>query len=335
MESSLLNERLAIAVVESSPDGLLLCNELGVIRYVNDELCSMSGYLADELLGKRMEVLVPPDTQPAHPGLRHGFVKADASRPMGPSGDVRLLHRDGSELSVSIALSVIHDDSGRSVVASIRDISERVEQERRLQISNEALALATERERIARDLHDTALQHLYALGLEMQALEMLVDSSMTARLSSAVDQIDHAIREIRTTVFTLGSAQRHGSFGQEIQALLRQATRVLGFSPRLVIDGAAELLIPTYVRIELFAALREALGNVARHAHASEALVEIRVDQELTATVDDNGSGIAPDAVGKGNGLGNLAARAAGLGGTFDIRAKPTGGTRLTWRVPV
>jgi PAS domain S-box-containing protein len=324
-----------MAVVESSPDGLLLCNERGVIKYVNDELCSMCGYVADELLDRPLEVLVPPDTQSAHPGLRHQFVEADASRPMGPSGDVRLLHRDGSELSVSIALTVIHDDAGRSVVASIRDISERVEQERRLQISNEALALASERERIARDLHDTALQHLYALGLEMQALEMLVDSSMTTRLSSAVDQIDHAIREIRTTVFTLGSAQRHGSFGQEIQALLRQATRVLGFSPRLVIDGAAELLIPTHVRIELFAALREALGNVARHAHASETLVEIRVDQDLTATVDDNGTGIPPEAVGKGNGLGNLAARAAGLGGTFDIRAKPTGGTRLTWRVPV
>jgi PAS domain S-box-containing protein len=335
MESSSLSERLAIAVVESSPDGLLLCDDHGVINYVNEELSSMSGYRVVELIGKKVETLVPMDTRPAHPTLRDSFVAANASRPMGPSGDVRLLCRDGSELSVSIALSVIRDGAVRSVVASIRDISERVEQERRLQISNEALALASERERIARDLHDTALQHLYALGLEMQALEMLVDSSMSTRLSSAVDQIDHAIREIRTTVFTLGSAQRHGSFGQEIQALLRQATRVLGFSPRLVIDGAAELLIPPHVRIELFAALREALGNVARHAHASEALVEIRVDQALTATVDDNGTGISADAVGKGNGLGNLAARAAGLGGTFDIRAKPAGGTRLTWKVPV
>lgn len=335
MESSSLSERLAIAVVKSSPDGLLLCSDHGVINYVNDQLCEMSGYEGDELIGKAIEVLVPMGTRKAHPELRGSFVAANAARPMGPAGDVRLLCRDGVELSVSIALSVIHDEAGCSVVASIRDISERVEQERRLQISNEALALASERERIARDLHDTALQHLYALGLEMQALEMLVDSSMTTRLSSAVDQIDHAIREIRTTVFTLGSAQRHGSFGQEIQALLRQATRVLGFSPRLVIDGAAELLIPSHVRIELFAALREALGNVARHAHASEALVEIRVDQDLTATVDDNGRGIAADAVGKGNGLGNLAARAAGLGGSFDIHAKPSGGTRLTWRVPV
>lgn len=335
MEPSLLSERLAIAVFNSSPDGLVLSNDHGVITFVNDQLCSMSGYDVQELVGRQIELLVPTDTRATHPQLRDSFAAAKVARPMGPSGDVRLRRRDGSELSVSIALSVIQDEVGLSVVASIRDISERVEQERRLQFSSEALALASERERIARDLHDTALQHLYALGLEMQALEMLVDSSLSTRLSSAVDQIDHAIREIRTTVFTLGSAQRHGSFGQEIQALLRQATRVLGFSPRLVIDGAAELLIPLHVRIELFAALREALGNVARHAHASEALVEIRVDQHLTATVDDNGRGIAPDAVGKGNGLGNLAARAAGLAGTFDIRAKPSGGTRLTWRVPV
>jgi PAS domain S-box-containing protein len=334
MESVTLSEQLAVAVVKSSPDGLLLCDERGVISYVNDELCSMSGYDADQLIGQLIEVLVPANSRHGHPALRDDFVSANISRPMGPSGDVRLRHFDGTDLSVSIALSVILDASGLSVVASIRDISERVDQERRLLLSNEALALATERERIARDLHDTALQHLYALGLEMQAIEMMVDSSLAERLGSAVDQIDHAIREIRTTVFTLGSAQKHGSFGQEIQDLIRQSTRVLGFSPRLVIDGAAELLISTHVRIELFAVLREALGNVARHAHASEALVEIRVDKDLTATVEDNGRGIVAGSAGQGNGLGNLAARAAGLGGTFDIRARPSGGTRLTWRVP-
>jgi len=262
-------------------------------------------------------------------------VKADASRPMGPAGDVRLLHRDGTEIAVSIALSVLNNERGHSIVASVRDISERVKLERRLQTSNEALALVTERERIARDLHDTALQHLYALGLEMQALEMLVDPTMTSRVTSAVDQIDHAIREIRTTVFTLGSAQRQGSFGQEIQALIRQATRLLGFTPRLVIDGAAQLLIPADVRSELFAVVREALGNVARHAHATEVLVEIRVEGELSATIDDNGVGIAPNALGRGNGLGNLAARAEGLGGSFEIRAKPSGGTLVTWKVPL
>ena len=335
MEPIALTEKLARAVIEQSPDGLVICDQHGVITYVNDELSSMSGYGANELIGQRVEVLVPLDATARHPDLRGEFLQTNASRPMGPSGDVRLRHRDGTELAVAVALSTIHDASGRSVVASVRDISERMDQERRLQISNEALALAAERERIARDLHDTVLQHLFALGLEMQSLEMIVDNSLTARVTSAVDQIDHAIREIRTTVFTLGSAQRHGSFGQEIQDIVRQATRVLGFSPRLVIDGAAELLVPLAVRVELFAALREALGNVARHAHATEALVEIRVEQDLMVTVDDNGVGIADNSLGKGNGLGNLAARATGLGGTFDIRARVTGGTRLSWCVPV
>ncbi len=335
MMSSALTEKLARAVIERSPDGLVICDQNGVITYVNDELTTMSGYGANELIGQLVEVLVPADAIAGHPHLRDGFVVSNASRPMGPSGNVRLRHCDGSEVSVAVALSTIHDASGRSVVASVRDISERMDQERRLQLSNEALALAAERERIARDLHDTVLQHLFALGLEMQALEMVVDESLATRLSSAVDQIDHAIREIRTTVFTLGSAQRHGSFGQEIQDIVRQAVRVLGFTPRLVIDGAAELLVPANVRIELFAALREALGNVARHAHATETLVEIRVDQDLMVTVDDNGVGIDEQSIGRGNGLGNLAARAHGLGGTFDIRAKAGGGTRLTWRVPV
>ena len=63
--------------------------------------------------------------------------------------------------------------------------------------------------------------------------------------------------------------------------------------------------------------------------------MEIRVEQDLMVTVDDNGVGIADNSLGKGNGLGNLAARATGLGGTFDIRARATGGTRLSWCVPV
>ena len=327
MELTNLSQLPAIAVMEASPDGLVLCDDTGVILFVNAAMAAMSGYQKAELVGQRIEVLVPTSARPSHPTLRSGFVKADASRPMGPAGDVRMLHRDGTEIAVSIALSMLNNESGHSVVASVRDISERVKLERRLQTTNEALALVTERERIARDLHDTALQHLYALGLELQALEMLVDPAMTTRVTSAVDQIDHAIREIRTTVFTLGSAQRQGSFGQEIQALIRQATRLLGFTPRLVIDGAAQLLIPADVR--------EALGNVARHAHATEVLVEIRVEDELTATIDDNGVGIAPNALGHGNGLGNLAARADGLGGSFEIKAKPSGGTLVTWNVPL
>ena len=335
MVNTPLNDTLAKAVVASSPDGLIVCDDRGLITYANDEVCAMSGFSVEELLGSLIEKLVPLDTSHSHPELRDHFVVTSASRRMGPAGNVRLLCRDGTEMSVAIALHTVSDAKGTSVVASIRDISERMIQERQLLISNEALSLAAERERIGRDLHDTVLQHLYALGLEMQALEMVVDASIADRVGVAVDQIDRAIREIRTTVFTLSSAQRHGSFGQEIQEVVQMASRVLGFSPRVVIDGPAELLIPPNVRVELFATLREALGNVARHAHATEAIVEIRVAQDLRVTVDDNGVGISQTALGTGNGLGNLAARAGNLGGTFDIGTRPSGGTRLTWRVPL
>ena len=335
MVNTPLNDTLAKAVAASSPDGLIVCDDRGLITYANDEVCAMSGFSVAELIGSLVEKLVPPDASRSHPGLRNEFVEVSASRRMGPAGNVRLLRHDGTEMSVAIALHTVSDDTGTSVVASIRDISERMDQERRLLLSNEALSLAAERERIGRDLHDTVLQHLYALGLEMQALEMAVDESLADRVGVAVDQIDRAIREIRTTVFTLSAAQRQGSFGQEIQDVVQMASRVLGFSPRVVIDGAAELLIPPNVRVELFATLREALGNVARHAHATEALVEIRVAHDLYVTVDDNGVGISQSALGTGNGLGNLASRAESLGGTFEIRARPSGGTRLTWRVPL
>jgi signal transduction histidine kinase len=259
---------------------------------------------------------------------------------MGPGLELRLVRRDGTLLPVEISLAPISiGEAGTvspGVVAIVRDVSERLRAAQTLRTAQDLLTLAQERERIARDLHDTVLQRLFGLGMELQATAMRAEQGVGERLERAVDEIDRIIREIRTAVFTLGSAGREGSLGQELGTVVAQSARVLGWTPRLRMDGPVESSITPEIRVELMASLREALGNVARHAHGTEAEVEITADDRIVMRVLDNGRGVPADVdVTAGNGLRNMAERARSLGGDCAVGPRPERGTELRWWVPI
>ena len=332
-----IDDRVLREVVQGTPDGLLISDDAGHILYVNSALCEITGYSDRELVGQFVEVLVPDGHQIDHVSHREQFARSPRTRPMGRGIRLSARRKDGTSVAVEISLSPVASPEGTLTLASVRDITERLEAADRLRSAGEMLAMASERERIARDLHDTVLQRLFGLGLELQALGMRASPEVGHRLEGAVDEIDRIIREIRTTVFTLGSAQREGSLGHEIGAVIAQAARVLGFTPRLVINGPVESMASPEIRIELVASLREALGNVARHAHASETLVELlATDELLELSVRDNGVGL-PESfqMSAGNGLRNLAARAELLDGTCRIGRATGGGTEMHWHVPL
>lgn len=325
----------AASWVDELPDGLLICRPDGTITLANQQLTEMSGWDAPDLVGKNVDVLVPDAVRHTHADRRAGFVAAHVARPMGPGMQLSLLRADGSMVPVEISLSPLHGETD-GVIAIIRDVSERLRAEGALRTTSELLTLADERERIARDLHDTVLQRLFGLGLELQAIAIRTDSDLANRIEDAVDEIDLIIREIRTAVFTFGSAGRVGSLGQELSTVTAQAKRVLGFTPRLRLAGPVETATTPEVRAELLASLREALTNVARHAGATEAEIELDADDHLVMRVLDNGRGIPTgfDASG-GNGLRNMTERARRLGGGCSITARPDRGAELRWWVPV
>jgi PAS domain S-box-containing protein len=300
----------------------------------NARLADMARYAVGDLVGSSVERLVPPASRDRHPALRATFVGAGATRPMGPGVHLTMLRADGTEVPVEISLSPLEGHQG--AIAVVRDVSERLQAEALLRTTSDLLTLADERERIARDLHDTVLQRLFGLGLELQAMAIRAPGDLANRIEAGVDEIDRIIREIRTAVFTLGSASRTGSLGQELNALTLQAKRVLGFAPRLRLDGPVESSITPEIRVELLASMREALTNIARHAHATEAEVELSASDVLTMRVLDNGRGIAVDPHSvAGNGLRNMAERARLLGGGCTIAARHDRGTELHWWVPL
>ena len=198
----------------------------------------------------------------------------------------------------------------------------------------EELAVISDRERIARDLHDLVIQRLFATGLQLQGIAMLSgDPEVSSRLEQAVNDLDLTIRDIRGTIFELQNRQST-SLRQEIRTLVREYVPVLGFAPTIRTLGPLDTAVPEEVRTHLLPVLREAVSNVARHALADQAEVEVEVrDRELVLTVADDGSGVPPDRAESG--LRNARRRASGLGGSLELAPNQPRGTILTWRVPL
>jgi signal transduction histidine kinase len=200
----------------------------------------------------------------------------------------------------------------------------------------EQLAVLGERERIARDLHDTVIQRLFATGMGLQGLVGRIEGAdVRERLQQAVDELDETIREIRISIFDL-EARDSGKDGlrARVLALTAEATTTLGFEPRVQMEGPVDAATDSTTRDELLKTLREALSNVARHADASS--VEVRISAVagiITLRVADNGGGISAKAP-RGRGLDNMQARAEALGGVCELSGRPGGGTVVTWRVP-
>jgi two-component system, NarL family, sensor histidine kinase DevS len=195
------------------------------------------------------------------------------------------------------------------------------------------LTLSEERERMARDLHDTVVQRLFGVGLALQvALSGQLDDDARARVNHCIDELDTTIREIRTTIFEIDQdAEDLGPLSERIETLVGEVRDRLGIAVDVALAPDLDRLVSSHCAHHTVQALREALSNVARHSQASSARVEVTVaDDVVSVTVADDGVGFS-SAIGPGKGLRNLAARAAQLGGAFDVEAAPGRGTLVRW----
>jgi signal transduction histidine kinase len=199
------------------------------------------------------------------------------------------------------------------------------------------LNLAAERERIARDLHDTVIQRLFATGMSLQsAMPNMVEGDPRSRVEEAVQELDDTIRQIRTTIFALDPpivAQR-GVRSQVLDVCAENAQN-LGFEPEVRFNGAIDRYVSKGVIPELLATLREALSNVVQHAGAHHVVVDLTVAVDVHMRIIDDGVGVKRDNYEPGRGLINMAKRAEELDGSFTMSDRPEGGSELIWRVPL
>jgi len=180
---------------------------------------------------------------------------------------------------------------------------------------------------------------LFAVCLGLQSLVKLAGPSETAdQAARFIVDLDVTIREIRRSIFSLQEpSDGPPSLRRDLLSAVEEAAGALGFTPRIDLVGALDSLVPDDVRPDLLAAVREALSNVARHAEATDVLIEVTVDSDghwLRLTVSDNGHG-APAGLRRHSGLANLHERATRWGGGFDVGSALGNGFVLRWSVPV
>jgi signal transduction histidine kinase len=196
------------------------------------------------------------------------------------------------------------------------------------------LAVYEDRDRIGRDLHDLVIQRLFAVGLSLQGAARLAERREVAeRLASAVDDLDATIRDIRRTIFALGTLDDAADIQAEVTRMVERAAATLKFRPTVDFSGPVRTRIGPEIAPEVIAVLGEAISNAARHAEATAMSVSLSVDDAVTLTVTDNGRGMPAGAVESG--LANMRQRAERRGGTCLVRSHPGTGTTVTWSVPL
>lgn len=230
--------------------------------------------------------------------------------------------------------SHLHEPIEREMLASFADQAALALDRGQAVADRQELALISDRERIARDLHDVVIQRLFATGLQLQGVAAMTTSAEVARrLDETVSALDDTIKAIRGTIFELQNKQA-ASLRSEIRNLVREYVPVLGYTPAVRTSGPVDTAVPAHVAEQLLPVLREAVSNVARHALADRAEIDVRVSaHDLVLTVSDDGTGIPPERTESG--LRNARRRALDLGGSMELVAGAPRGTTLVWSVPL
>ncbi|MCV7282611.1 GAF domain-containing sensor histidine kinase [Mycolicibacterium flavescens] len=195
------------------------------------------------------------------------------------------------------------------------------------------LDVLSDRDRIARDLHDHVIQRLFAVGLALQGtIPRARAPEVQQRLGECVDDLQNVIQEIRTAIFDL-----HGGNAGVTRLRQRIDEAVAQFAEhnlRTTVQFSGPLsVVDSVLADHAEAVVREAVSNAVRHAQAGTLAVTVTVGDDLCIEVVDDGRGI-PDEV-TGSGLTNLSRRADDVGGEFSVESVDSGGTRLRWCAPL
>ncbi|MFZ4719013.1 MAG: PAS domain-containing sensor histidine kinase [Ilumatobacteraceae bacterium] len=332
---SINEDRWLLEVVEAMPDGVVIVNVEGEMRLVNREMERLLGYSRDELLGQRVEMLLPAEIRTVHHSHRSGFNDNPHRRAMGAGLDLSAQRKDGSVFPVEISLAPTEISGEKVVIATVRDVTANKQADADLAIARERVLLAEDHERIARDLHDTVIQRLFASGLSLQSVLPTVPETAKVKIERILDDQDDAIRELRTAIFGLASKRSAGrTVRVVVNDLVDESARVLGFRPTLHMSGVLDT-VDEETTAEVAAVTREALSNVARHARARKVEVTLKhADGELTLVVADDGEGI-PGSHRLGSGLLNMHDRADRLGGNCNVTSIEGTGTTVRWTIPI
>ena len=343
-------ERRFEQLLEAAPDAIVGVDEAGRIMLVNQQVERVFGYAREELLGERVERLVPERFHRAHVVHRGRYFADPGTRSMGAELDLFGLRKDGTEFPAEISLSSIEVESGALAIAAIRDITERLvaqsvaneEVHRREIVAAMLQAEEAERGRIATSLHDDTIQVMTAAMIAIdRVLKTTGDEErLRTALKRARETLEQATERTRRLTFQLRPAVLHEQgMAPAITAMVEQAGAEIGAEvtvnvPRMRFERSVEELV--------YRTVQEAIANVRKHSGAAHILVTVAHRRDsLVGVVADDGQGFdlaeaatRPDRV-LHIGLDTMVERVRMAGGLVDIDSAPEGGTRISFDVPL
>lgn len=325
-------ETMFHALLESAPDAMVIVTADGRIMLVNAQTDQMFGYRRQDLIGRSVEILIPHRLRGAHDRHRASFFANPGPRRMGAGLQLWGLRRNGTELPIDVSLSPLHTDHGVLVSAAIRDITEQLAVQRELADARAEGEVFAERDRIAGELQDHAIQRVFAVGLALQGtIPRARSADVQQRLTAAVDDLQAVVEDFRTAIFDLRLRSTDiTGLRRRLDEIIRRssgdlATTVQYKGPLTVVEGT--------LGKHAEAVVTEAIGNAVQHAEATALTVAIDITDQLCIDVIDNGKGM-PDNITE-TGLADLRQRAHAVRGTLSVGDSPSGGTRLRWAAPL
>ncbi|MCS7055867.1 MAG: PAS domain-containing sensor histidine kinase [Thermoflexales bacterium] len=297
------------------------------------------GYAPDEVLGQPLDILLPERFKLIHRRHFEEFAASPvASRPMSERRPIYGRHKDGREFPAEAAIAKLDRDGQWLFVVIMRDITQRQRAEDELRLRAQQAAVAAERSRLARDLHDAVTQTLFSVSVIADVLPRIWERNPEEgrrRLNELRQLSRGALAEMRTLLLELRpAALMEANLGDLLRQLAASINSRSGVEVDVHIEGDTEL--SPDVKVSLYRIAQEALNNVAKHSNAAHAKVVLSMGggvsggQGVRLIISDDGCGFdtkisKPTHIG----LDIMNERAAAIGARLTIHSQIGAGTTV------
>jgi PAS domain S-box-containing protein len=325
----------------SSPNAILIIRHLdGQIVDVNEGLSQMTGYAREEFLEKSTKDIT---TLWANPREHEQIVTAVDTIGYVQDRECQFRKKSGEIFTGMLSSEIIQLNGEAHVLTTVHDVTKLKQAEQQLLqaqeqivIQQRELARVEERQRMARDLHDSVNQSIHSMVLFSETLAATLAKNNLERAGHIMERLQESARqslkETRLMLYELQAEDpgRSVNLVQDLEDRLARVERRAGVKTRFIQEGLLEHC-PQEWHENLFWIAVEALNNALKHAQAREVQVVLRFSPEcIELEVSDNGIGFDPAQVSTGGlGLENLQARADIIGGILSIESEPGQGTTV------
>lgn len=360
------SEARLLGILEASPTGTLMIDKNGTIQFINPALVRFFGYSEAELIGQKVEILLPEETRVKHPELRNGFFQSPTMREMGGNRNLMGRRKDGSTFAVEIGLNPVKQKDGIYALATITDISERMNFINDLEEANKKLESTNE------ELENFAYRSSHDLKAPLAAISSLCNLAKMNVEEGKYDELTEILTHVETSSQRLSNLVKdildlsRANYMQNVKDEVELTQVILGVKNNLqyYLEQNPVRIIEDYQFNDAFVSeptrvhqiIENLISNAVKYSDQSKEdayvkLSSVSKGNELILEVSDNGIGIDEEQIDKifdmfyrahqsvenssGLGLYIVKRHVEKLNGQIDCHSEVGKGTVFTIKLPL